>query len=97
VPRRLSPAQLDYIAMQVFVQDAALEAANALGVPLDPRPFEWDDGSMELLPGPHKVVLDSEGRKLELSIAHGHADDGAWCDQVRRALVSALASLKQQR
>ena len=93
--RKLDQAQLDYIAMQVFVQDAALEAATALGVPLAAAPLAWDDGTMELVPGPHKIVLESAGRTLALSIAHGRADDEVWRSGVRDELLRGLAALKQ--
>lgn len=79
--------------MQVFVQDAAEDAAALLGVPLSSRPLEWDDGTMEIRAGPHKVVLDAAGRRIELSIAHGRADDVAWCSQVREELSRGLAAL----
>ena len=92
MPRRLSAEQLEYIAMQVYVQDAATAAAEAAGVALKPVPLVWDGGSMEIRRGPHRVVLETAARRLELTIEHGHPDDATWRASVESAFARGLAA-----
>jgi hypothetical protein len=93
VPRKLSPEQLDSIALQVFVQDAAEVAAGAAGLHLRPGPLEWDGGTMDVRSGDHVVILATTDCAVALTIAHGRADDAAWQSGARAEIARGIGRL----
>jgi hypothetical protein len=93
VPRQLTPEQLDSIAMQMFVHDAAETAAAEAGLRLRPAPIEWDGGTMGVRTGAHAVVLATAGGMVALTIAHGRADDVTWRSQATAEIARGHARI----